>query len=84
MKVCSHGAFWLQIWLLCEVTDYDSAQCRWVGVLLGQIQFCCGYQCCQMAKFDPFLSLNCTRVEDWGGGHNSRKGGDQILQLSVA
>ena len=29
-------------------------------------------QGCQMAKFDPFLSLDCARVE--GGGRNPRKG----------
>ena len=40
------------------------------------------HQCCQMAKFDPFLSLDCARVE--GMGRNPRKGGDQILQRSVA
>ena len=39
-------------------------------------------QCCQMAKFDPFLSLHCARVEAWG--RNPRKGRDQILQRSVA
>ena len=39
-------------------------------------------QCCQMAKFDPFLSLDWVRVE--GVGRNSRKGRDQILQRSVA
>ena len=39
-------------------------------------------QGCQMAKFDPFLSLACARVE--GVGHNPRKGRDQILQRSVA
>ena len=33
-------------------------------------------QCCQMAKFDPFLSLDCARVEGVGR--------DQILQRSVA
>ena len=32
-------------------------------------------QCCQMAKFDPFPSLDCVRVE--GVGRN------QILQRSV-
>ena len=32
-------------------------------------------QGCQMAKFDPFLSLDCARVEGVG---------DQILQRSVA
>ena len=37
---------------------------------------------CQMAKFDPFLSLDCAGVE--GGGSNPRKGRDQILQRSVA
>ena len=41
-----------------------------------------GRQGCQMAKFDPFLSLDCARVE--GGGRNPRKGRDQILQRSVA
>ena len=39
-------------------------------------------QRCQMAKFDPFLSLDCARVE--GVGRNRRKGRDQILQRSVA
>ena len=34
------------------------------------------------AKFDPFLSLDCARVE--GVGRNPRKGRDQILQRSVA
>ena len=38
-----------------------------------------------MAKFDPFLSLVCARVEGFGGtgwrawGRNPRKGRDQIL-----
>ena len=36
---------------------------------------------CQMAKFDPFLSLGCARVE--GGGRNPMKGKDQILQHSI-
>ena len=39
-------------------------------------------QCCQMAKVDPFLSLDCARVE--GVGRNARKGRDQILQCSIA
>ena len=39
-------------------------------------------QGCQMAKCEPFLSLDCTRVK--GGGRNPRKGRDQILQRSVA
>ena len=39
-------------------------------------------QCCQIAKFDPFLSLDCARVK--GGGRNPRKGRDRILQGSVA
>ena len=34
------------------------------------------------AKFDPFLSLDCARVE--GVGRNPRKGRDQILHRSVA
>ena len=35
-----------------------------------------------MAKFDPFLSLDCARVE--GVGRNPRNGRDQIVQRSVA
>ena len=35
-----------------------------------------------MAKFDPFLSLDCNRSE--GMGRNPREGRDQILQRSVA
>ena len=42
----------------------------------------CPHQCCQMAKFDPFLSLDCAGME--GVGRNPRKGRDQILQRSVA
>ena len=34
------------------------------------------------AKFDPFLSLDCARVE--GVERKERKGRDQILQRSVA
>ena len=33
----------------------------------------CG-QCCQMAKFDPFLSLDCARVEGVGAQSKERKG----------
>ena len=39
------------------------------------------------AKFDPFLSLDCVRVEGMGGaigGAIQGKEGDLILQLSVA
>ena len=39
-------------------------------------------QGCQMAKFDPFLSLDCAGVE--GEGRNPRKGRNQILQRSGA
>ena len=39
-------------------------------------------ECCQMAKFDPFLSLDCAGFG--GGGRNQRKGRDHILQRSVA
>ena len=41
-----------------------------------------GQQGCQMAKFDPFLSLDCGRLE--GMGPNPRKGRDQTLQGSGA
>ena len=30
--------------------------------------------CCQMAKFDPFLSLDCARVEGVGAQSKERKG----------
>ena len=40
-------------------------------------------QGCQMARFDPFLSLDCARLVG-GRGRNSRKGRGQILQHSVA
>ena len=33
---------------------------------------CC--QCCQIAKFDPFLSLDCVRVEGVGAQSKDRKG----------
>ena len=39
-------------------------------------------QGCHMAKFDPFISLYCARME--GGGRNPRKGRHNILQRSVA
>ena len=51
----------------------------WLLFTLGYIAF---VQSCQMAKFDPFLSLDCARVE--GVGRNPRRGRDQILQRSVA
>ena len=39
---------------------------------------CGGRQCCsqgcQMAKFDPFLSLDCARVEGVGAQSKERKG----------
>ena len=31
-------------------------------------------QCCQLAKFDPFLSLDCARVEGVGAQSKERKG----------
>ena len=34
----------------------------------------CSGQGCQMAKFDPFLSLDCTRVEVVGAQSKERKG----------
>ena len=36
--------------------------------LFGQLQ------CCQMAKFEPFLSLDCARVEGVGAQSKERKG----------
>ena len=31
-------------------------------------------QCCKMAKFDPFHSLNCARVEGVGGAIQGKEG----------
>ena len=31
-------------------------------------------QCCQTEKFDPFLSLDCARVEDVGAQSKEKKG----------
>ena len=31
-------------------------------------------QCCKIAKFDPFLSLDCARVEGVGAQSKERKG----------
>ena len=45
--------------------DYDGW--KWE---VGHARF--GQQCFQIAKFDPFLALDCARVE--GGGRNPRKG----------
>ena len=62
-----------------EAQPSDRKACRVV------IQSCREQTCrqgCKMAKFDPFLSLDCARVE--GRAHNPRKGRDQILQRSVA
>ena len=41
------------------------------GVVQGEPE---GEQCCQMAKFDPFLSLDCARVEGVGAQSKERKG----------
>ena len=43
---------------------------------------CHAIQCCQMAKFDLFLSMDSARVK--GVGAQSKEGRDQILQRSVA
>ena len=39
----------------------------------GWFRLACN-QCCQMAKFDPFLSLDCTRVEGVWAQSKERKG----------
>ena len=43
------------------------------GLEEGRIGFN-NVQCCQMAKFDPFLSLDCARVEGVGAQSRERKG----------
>ena len=62
-----------QAWLPDGYCRIFRIVCVWPFALLDY-----GYT----AKFDPFLSLDCARVE--GGGRNPRKGSDQILQPSVA
>ena len=41
-------------------------------------------QGCQMAKFDPFLSLDCARVEGVGAQSGERKGSNFAAQRSGA
>ena len=41
-------------------------------------------QCCQTAKFDPFLSLVCARVEGVGVQSKERKGSTFAVQHSGA
>ena len=41
-------------------------------------------QGCQMAKFDPFLSLDCARVEGVGAQSKERKGSNFAAQRSRA
>ena len=41
-------------------------------------------QGCQMAKFDPFLSLDCARVEGVGAQSKERKGSNFAAQRSGA
>ena len=41
-------------------------------------------QCCQMAKLDPFLSLDCARVEGAGAQSKERKGSYFAAQRSGA
>ena len=35
-------------------------------------------QGCQIAIFDPFLSLDCARVEGAGGGHSKERKGSNV------
>ena len=41
-------------------------------------------QCCQVAKFDPFLSLDCARVECVGAQSKERKGSSFAAHRSGA
>ena len=41
-------------------------------------------ECCQMAKFDPFLSLDCARVVGVGAQSKERKGSNFAAQRSGA
>ena len=41
-------------------------------------------QCCQMAKFDPFLSSDSARVEGVGAQSKERKGSNFAAQRSGA
>ena len=48
-----------------------------LGIALVQVRGV--QQCCQMAKFDPFLSLDCARVEGVGTQSKERKGSNFAL-----
>ena len=70
---------------LREREEFAEWMWMWVGESYEWHWRClstCASHGCQMAKFDPFLSLDCARVE--GVGRNPRKGRDQILQRSIA
>ena len=58
-----------------------------VGVISSHCAAVCGAswsQGCQMAKFDPFFSLDCDRVEGSGAQSKERKGSNFAAQRSGA
>ena len=59
----------------------------WSGLLFVLAPFASSSssaQSCQMAKFDPFLSLDCARVEGVGAQSKERKGSNLAAQRSGA
>ena len=50
----------------------------------GQSRRGLGWQGCQMEKFDPFLSLDCARVEGMGAHSKDRKESNFVAQRSGA
>ena len=57
--------------------------CHLVGSAAPQLSCDGWFPCChggQMAKFDPFLSLDCARVEGVGAQSKERKGSNFVAQ----
>ena len=56
----------------CNELHYETKRQLYGRTTLGERRV--GAQGCQMAKFDPFLSLDCARVEGVGAQSKERKG----------
>ena len=74
---------------MCIIPDYSHIESKWPKLarclplsfsMSHSFHFIslygneCLSQGCQMAKFDPFLSLDCARVEGGGAQSKERKG----------
>ena len=49
----------------------------------GRIAENCGRQCCQIAKFDPFLSLDCAPTPSTLAQSKERKGSNFVIYLAT-